>query len=308
MTGQKKINSSESREKHIISPLRYPGAKRRLAAYIKEAIILNSLHPKLFVEPFAGGASVSLQLLNEDVVDAIALGESDPLVSSFWKVVFGDPKWLIEQIENISVTVDNWRYFKENQFRTIRERALACIFLNRTSFSGILAPSAGPIGGHLQKSKYKIDCRFYAETIANRIRQISKLRHRVLFVDNADWQTTIRKVDSFGFCEREVVFYIDPPFYNKSDRLYRHCFNDEAHVLLHDVVTKLCQPWLLSYDPAKPIISIYSQNGKRPKHVDFLYSISAGRNIYSKELIITNLQKLPNNNVCMNNDWQRKRH
>ena len=37
----------------IISPLRYPGAKRRLASYIAEALDKNNLKPDLFIEPFA---------------------------------------------------------------------------------------------------------------------------------------------------------------------------------------------------------------------------------------------------------------
>ena len=47
-------------EASILSPLRYPGSKRRLAVYIAETLRLNGLQPKLFVEPFAGGASVAL--------------------------------------------------------------------------------------------------------------------------------------------------------------------------------------------------------------------------------------------------------
>jgi len=56
------------REASILSPLRYPGAKRRLAGYVAEVLRLNSLRPKVLVEPFAGGASVFLQLLNDDLV------------------------------------------------------------------------------------------------------------------------------------------------------------------------------------------------------------------------------------------------
>ena len=59
----------------IVSPLRYPGAKRRLGGYIASTLSLNSLHPTLLVEPFAGGASVSLQLLSDGYVDQIALAE-----------------------------------------------------------------------------------------------------------------------------------------------------------------------------------------------------------------------------------------
>lgn len=45
---------TRARRAQILSPLRYPGGKRRLAGYIAEALALNGLRPKVFVEPFGG--------------------------------------------------------------------------------------------------------------------------------------------------------------------------------------------------------------------------------------------------------------
>jgi DNA adenine methylase len=282
------------REASILSPLRYPGAKRRLAGYVAEVLRLNSLRPKVFVEPFAGGASVSLQLLNDDVVETVALGEIDPLLTSFWKVVFNEPEWLIKQVESIDVTVDNWKYFRENSFRSNRDRALACLFLNRTSFSGILAPGSGPIGGYSQESQYKINCRFTIETIKKRIRQAARLRDRILFIDCADWPRTLEKVEGMGYGTREVFYYLDPPFYSKARRLYRFFFDENDHKSLHNTLVRIQQPWLLSYDPAEQILNLYSHNGQGPKHVDLIYSASAnGGRGEAQELIITNLSHLP---------------
>src|SRR4051794_15391349 len=70
-------------EVSILSPLRYPGSKRRLGGYIKETLKINGLRPALLVEPFAGGASVCLQLLNDGAVDQIGLIDKDPLVAAF---------------------------------------------------------------------------------------------------------------------------------------------------------------------------------------------------------------------------------
>jgi len=41
----------------VLSPLRYPGGKRRLAPYVAAALAENDLRPDLFVEPYAGGAA-----------------------------------------------------------------------------------------------------------------------------------------------------------------------------------------------------------------------------------------------------------
>lgn len=282
------------REASIVSPLRYPGAKRRLCGYIREVLRLNSIRPKLFVEPFAGGANVALDLLSKDLVNKIALGERDPLLASFWKVVFRDPGWLIRRIKSIPVTLEKWNYFKANRFRSDRARALSCIFLNRTSFSGILAPSAGPIGGQSQSSDYKVDCRFPVQTLVRRIEQAAALSDRVVFVHNADWQKTIEKVNALGYKKEDVFYYFDPPFYEKADRLYTYYFMEKDHRRLHDALATLQPNWLLSYDAAKPIIRMYSSNGTRPRRVSLLYSAAAsGSRGEAHEIIVTDLPNLP---------------
>lgn len=278
----------------ILSPLRYPGGKRRLAGYIAAAIRLNGLRPKLFVEPFAGGASVALQLLNDGLVDSVALGERDPLVASFWKTVFSDHEWLIRRLGEVEPSVENWDRFKKGNFRSRRWQALACIFLNRTSFSGILAPGAGPIGGRAQNSPYKIGCRFDAGGLAKRIAQAAALRDRVAFVNEGNWESTVNLVKALRHKTGEVLYYFDPPFYHKAELLYRYFFEKRDHLALHDALPRLGHYWLLSYDPADPIIEMYTRNGIGPKRVELLYSATRpGELLKSQELVITNLPEMP---------------
>ena len=275
----------------ILSPLRYPGGKRRLWGYIAEALRLNSIVPDLFIEPFAGGASISLQLLKSDLVKTIGLGEKDPLVSAFWQIVFSDAEWLIGQIRNLEITVEKWEELKRAEPTSVRERALKCLFLNRTSFSGIIAPGAGPIGGKSQRSKYGIDCRFPIETVIRRIQEAYLLRDRVRFVICADWQETIEGAElSYG--QHALFYYLDPPFFHKSHRLYTEWFTNEEHVRLHDFLSNLDRPWLLSYDDAQLIAEMYSDNG--PLTVELLYSAAGSpRLVRAKELIISNLSVFP---------------
>jgi DNA adenine methylase len=278
----------------ILSPLRYPGGKRRLAGYIAAAIRINGLRPKLFVEPFAGGASVALQLLNDGLVDSIALGEKDPLVASFWKTVFYDHEWLIRRLGEVEPSVENWDRFKSGSFSSTRWQALGCVFLNRTSFSGILAPGAGPIGGRSQKSSYKIGCRFDPRGLAKKIAKAAELRERVTFVNEGGWEDTVRRVKARRSRPGEVFYYFDPPFYHKAQMLYRCYFEDGDHRALHDALSKLGQNWILSYDPAEPILEMYTNNGIGPKRVELLYSATRrGQLLKSQELIITNLPEMP---------------
>lgn len=294
----------------ILSPLRYPGSKRRLGAYLAQTLKINKLRPKLFVEPFAGGLSVSLQLLKDGLVEKIAFGERDPLVASFWKTVFNDADWLVREIPKVELSLENWRYFKKRSFRSDRRRALACLFLNRTSFSGILANSAGPIGGTSQNSKYGISCRFNPTTLIRRIRAASELADKVCFVHQGSWQETLNKAIKIDCPAREKFYYLDPPFYHKARALYRFYFNEEDHTALHDRLFRLKSNWLLSYDPAEAILDKYTKNGNEPERVGLLYSMAGSSSLNEvEELIITNLTKLPSETRLWRktDEWKRER-
>ena len=265
--------------------------------YLAELLKLNGRKPRLFVEPFAGGASVSLQLLNDGLVEKIAIGDKDELVSAFWHTVFFDADWLIKRIEEVEPTLQLWEYYKTNTPKTRRERAFACLFLNRTSFSGILSDTAGPIGGRAQQSAYGIGCRFPKQRLIDRIRQAELLSGNVLLVKAGSWKSTLKAASSLGYPSREILHYFDPPFYKKADRLYRHYFVAKQHKQLAKAVATLESDYVLSYDVAEPIIKLYSDFGMVPAQVELLYSTGSREKLQSaKELIVTNLTNFPEQN------------
>ncbi|MFO7167778.1 MAG: DNA adenine methylase [Chloroflexota bacterium] len=288
----------------LLSPLRYPGGKRRLAPYVAEALRLNGLRPRLYVEPFAGGASVAIQLLHENLVEQVVLGEKDPMVAGFWKAVFTDHEQLIARLQKLKPTLENWEYYRSMRPRTVLGWAVKCLFLNRTSFSGILSPTAGPIGGRSQASEHRIDCRFPVERLANRIRQIAAFADRVLLVHEGDWRDLIEHVQKLGYERDQVFYYLDPPFYEKADRLYRYYFHERDHQELHDTLGKLGGNYILSYDAAEPIVRRYSAHANGTRHVELLYSATRrGELIKARELIVSNLPRLPEHTRL----WRSKR-
>ena len=69
------------------TPLRYPGGKGKLAAYIKRLMKENRLLDGEYVEPYAGGAAIALELLFHEYVSAMHINDVSVPVHAFWKSV-----------------------------------------------------------------------------------------------------------------------------------------------------------------------------------------------------------------------------
>ena len=279
----------------VLSPLRYPGGKRRLVAFVAEALRLSNLQPTVYAEPFAGGASVALQLVAGGHVARALLGERDPLVAAFWRTVLQNPEALVRCMERAPVTVAEWERVRASRPRSDLGRAAKCLFLNRTSFSGILAPTAGPIGGKAQTSDHGVGCRFPKPRIAARVRQAAALAGRIA-VHEGDWQATVDRALAAA-APHQAFVYLDPPFFHKADRLYTHHFTLADHVRLADGVARLAArgvPFMLSYDAAEEIANLYTARGLPPQRVELMYS-ATGRTgpARAPELVVSNLPSLP---------------
>lgn len=273
------------------SLLRYPGSKARFVDFISRAISLNGMRGCTFVEPFCGGASASIALLEAGVIDSIALNDADSLVAHLWDTVFSEfnSKWLADQVMEIPLTLDEWRKQKALKPTTVRESALKCLYLNITSFNGIIHKS-GPLGGW-QQQKRTVGVRFNREKLASRILELSKLSERVLSVSNNNWQS---------FCNREqfkrnCLFYFDPPYYHKAEQLYGYYFDEKGHTNLRDYLINLDKKWMLSYDDAPEIRSLYQGNSLKARIIDSTYSTHplGGALYVGREVFYSNLARLP---------------
>lgn len=249
-------------KRDAMSPLRYPGSKRKMLPAIHELILTSAGRPSLFVEPFCGGASIALGLLEMDAVDHILLADLDPLISAFWHEATTAADRLIDDMMREPVTVERWDQWRQASPTCSRGRAMKCLFLNRTTFSGIIGGSAGPIGGRSQASKYKIDCRFEKETLARRIRNIKRLADegRIAAVLGCSWQETLRFVRSNDgmWCLNDTMLYFDPPYIQKAHRLYAHLFSSDDHkALANCLISGLPYRWILSYDREPLVFDLY---------------------------------------------------
>lgn len=275
--------ASRAAPTRYLSPLRYPGAKSKLtpliADMIQDARSRRTLRGQVtLVEPFAGGASTTLRLLTDGVVDRAIIGDADPMVSSFWYEAASAPERLIEHMSDEfyhylaiggDVAVARWDHWRAWQpelgaplDQTRAMLALKCLFLNRTTFSGILHGGAGPIGGRAQTSDYTIGCRFPVDGLAERIRWIGHLADsgRLVLVHHGTWRETLALGLEFADDPQEVVAYLDPPYIEKSDRLYATGFEGSGRgpdvwrgigphqALAGYLLTTAPFRWILSYD------------------------------------------------------------
>src|SRR5450432_2471219 len=274
------------------SPLRYPGGKARFTDFICDSLKSSGKEAKIFVEPFCGGAGASIALLELGKVQRIALNDIDPLVSSFWKVVFGktrasrkDIDWLIRKIESSEITVDEWRRQKAIKPDSYRSAAWKCLFLNRTSFNGIIH-LAGPIGGWEQLNR-TIDVRFKRERIVTRLNELYDIRDQIERVESLNW----KKFTSYFKHKRGAFIYFDPPYYHKAEQLYGYVFNERGHLSMRDYIIKLKCPWMLSYDDVLEVRSLYSNLSRiQGRVIDQTYSAHpvGGNSFVGRELFFSN--------------------
>lgn len=279
-----------------LTPLRYPGGKQKLAPFIIEILQANSLYGGSYVEPYAGGAGVALDLLINKYVDNIYLNDSSFPIYAFWNSVIKKPEELCRMISKASLTVDEWKKRREivknpSEFTEI-EVGYSTFYLNRCNRSGVL--SGGLIGGLSQNGKWRMDARFPRNELIRRIEIIASKKNNI-FVSNLDAEDYIlNKIPSLP---EKTLIYCDPPYFEKAQGLYLNAYREKDHQRISNIIqNNLNKKWIVSYDSAPQILSYY----KERNHFlyDLQYNVSRvykGKEIFvfSDDLIIPETSKLP---------------
>ncbi len=277
-----------------ISPLRYPGGKSSLSGYIADVLEANMLTSCTFYEPYVGGGSVSLDLLERGSITKAVWLERDPLVYAFWYSLIHHGYELYDKVEALEITIENWNSLLS--FRDVTELpkndeelinlGVAGLFFNRTNFSGIM--KAGPIGGKSQLSNYSIDCRFKKDRILGLIKYLYEKFAGHIEINYGDALTFLKSrrneiLDGFSFV------YIDPPYYKEGRNLYRYYYIDDDHTKLAKYITNQTYPWLISYDDDLFIRKLYKRS--EIQHIYLDYTAKTSRK--GMELLISNLELPP---------------
>lgn len=243
---------------HFLSPLRYPGGKRKLANFLKLVYSQNDLIGSEYAEPYAGGASVALALLYDEYVQRIYINDVDASVYAFWYSVLNETDELCKLVRDTKVSIDEWqrqRSVQTDPDASLLKRGFSTFFLNRTNRSGII--SAGVIGGKEQAGDWSLDARYNKDDLIARIQKVARYRKRIS-LHNQDAADFIPYAGQ-KMTDRSLM-YLDPPYYVKGQQqLYINYYEDGDHAEIANIVHGLICRWIVSYDNIDAIVRLYER-------------------------------------------------
>ena len=256
----------------MASFFRYPGGKAKFKDEILKAIKDTCEGCLEYREPFFGGGSVGLMVIEENNPGLAATGlpkfpfetfwinDKDIGVYSLWRAVVEFPDRLREQIKKYVPKVDDFEAFKDfflngnpdpQTPEEIVDVGFKKLAIHQISYSGLGVKSGGPLGGKEQKSKYKIDCRWSPNYMEKKLKNVHEQFKGITRVTNSDFSAMIEDVSVKAF------IYLDPPYYVKGGELYHHSFGEADHIRMAEMLKNTKHSWVLSYDDCPEVRELY---------------------------------------------------
>lgn len=286
------IEHSAPRRLNHFTPLRYPGGKAKLAPFVKSLLSENALDDGVYIEPFAGGAGIAMQLLLQGYVARIAINDLSWPIFAFWQSILGEPSRFIDLINNIPLTMVEWDRQKAILKNPVQHSAFevgfAAFFLNRTNRSGVL--NGGVIGGRDQVGEWLIDARFNRTELAYRIERISRHKDEIDLY-NRDSLEFLQIVKSI-YKKNQTFIYADPPYFVKGRQLYLDYYKKDDHAKLASFMIQKMKSWywMVSYDDVKEVRDLY--DGQALSDYFIPYSVRTSQ-MGSEVMFYSERMKLP---------------
>ncbi len=247
------------------SPLRYPGGKTWLIPHVRAWLSGIDPKPEMLVEPFAGGAIVSLTAVMEGLAERCVMSEIDPDVAAFWKAALWHSDELIERVRAFAPTRESVAVLSDKVPDSVAGHGFRTLVLNRTRRGGILADGASL--ARVGEAGKGVASRWYPDTICSRIKAISKFAHRIDFRE-ADGLKVLGQM-TCASNSRTVVF-VDPPYTaagkGAGKRLYNH--NSIDHAGLFSLLARTDADFLMTYDQSPEIVQLTRRHCFEVKRVN----------------------------------------
>ena len=260
------------------SPLRYPGGKTWLIPHVRAW--LKETAPRVIVEPFAGGAIVSLTAIMENLAKRAVMVEIDRDVAAFWHAALRDAPSLAERIREFSPTRDELMEWDARLPSCLEDHGFRTLLLNRTRRAGILAPGASFM--RTGENGKGIASRWYPETLAQRLHDISLVADRITFLEGDGMSLLPPLLHGWG---RRAAVFVDPPYTASSgkragSRLYTA---DIDHEKLFRILARRSANFLMTYDDAPEIRSLVERHRFSAVQVE----MKSAHHRLMRELVIT---------------------
>ena len=286
----------------FFSPLRYPGGKGKLEPFMELLIKQTGHFGGTYVEPFAGGAGIALELLEKEIVNEIVINDLDKGIYSFWRAILTETNRFIDDIRNVELTVNEWnrqRQVIDDCRRYSYELGFATFYMNRTNRSGII--KGGVIGGVEQAGTWKMNARFNREGLIERIAKIAEKKSRI-HLYNKDVSSFV--LNYLPRYQQNAFVYFDPPYFEKGKQLYLNFFSYNDHVRIERMIDNHVNcDWVITYGDVQEIADIYQNHILR--RIDLNYSAAVKRKASEiivfrhPDMIPTDIQ-LQQSGICVN--------
>lgn len=275
--------------------IRYPGSKAKLYRPILNAMpdeivfgLWSDAQPWEYREPFFGSGAIGFRIM--DGLSArcrVWLNDRDYWLVCLWNAVKDSHHELIEMVRKFKPTAEKFFEFKEQDGDTSTDPLLAGfkkLAIHQMSVSGFGVMSGTCLGGRNQEnSQYPVGCRWnpirLAEHINNRHKQMNRFGP-LLKITCKDFSALLNNAP------KRCFVYLDPPYVEKGEMLYKHGMDETEHQRLRDGVSQLRCPWMLSYDEHPLVRDLYKNceiselavtysnatnaKGSRPKNKEIL--------------------------------------
>lgn len=200
----------------------------------------------IYFEPFLGGGSVFLKLLQSDIdVDCYILGDINKELIGVYKLIQEDPEKIISayKIHYDNYNSENTQYRKE-YFAKIRERFN--INKNPEDFYWIMRTTTNGMPRYNKNGDFNNSCHFSrpgmrpkeVENIIMKYHNLMKGKN-ILFTDTS-YEDITKHTQSYDNC----LMYLDPPYENTKG-MYFGGFNNKQFI---NWLNNLKFKWILSYD------------------------------------------------------------
>ncbi|OGT89400.1 MAG: DNA methyltransferase [Gammaproteobacteria bacterium RIFOXYA12_FULL_61_12] len=242
------------------SPFRYPGGKSWLFPHVRQQLLNREATPSVFIEPFAGGASVGLGVALHGLAERVLLSELDRDVSAVWEVVItgsdAAAAELCQRILAFSVSQETVESVLGSEPISVLDRAFRTIVRNRMARGGILHPSAGLLkAGENGKGLLS---RWYPVTLVKRIKVLRDTRDRINF-ERGDAFDVVRRYAN----DPTTFIFVDPPYTlggkRTGSKLYTHAEID--HEQLFSLMTRVKGTFIITYNDAPEVRELADRHG-----------------------------------------------